>query len=225
MNSNDMTSVVEEQTAKTEASDELATLGPANHPVPITPIESDAFLERSAIVQQRPDKAEESMASDDLSLSASAVCSPHADSPAQAAGFLRRALAFLIDLVLLHLLYLMLSIFGVLGMQLATDAPLFSSSSLMSSAAPFISAWVLLFIGYFTFFHAAEGQTPAKKILRIKVVNKGDALLPHWVALLRSCGYFLSISFLGIGFLMSMFGKKRGLHDWLTGSYVVLSTD
>jgi len=139
------------------------------------------------------------------------------------AGFLRRALAFMIDLVLIQFLYIILSLFGVLGLQLAVDDFLLSSPSLTGYVAPFVAAWLLLFIGYFTFFHATEGWTPAKKIIRIKVVNDQGMLLPHWVALLRSFAYFLSFLFFCFGFLMALFGKKRGLHDRLTGSYVVLS--
>jgi uncharacterized RDD family membrane protein YckC len=165
--------------------------------------------------------AEESTMSSSPPRPTEAVCSP----PVQGAGFVRRALAFMIDLVLLHFLYFILFLVGVSGIQLSGGDFLFSSASLMGQAAPFVAAWFLLFIGYFTFFHAVEGQTPAKKILRIKVVNDKGMLLPHWVVLLRSCGYFLSFLFFGFGFLMALFGKKRGLHDRLTGAYVVLSSD
>jgi len=208
----------------------------ANEPAPLGPVDPQASSKIEAVspidtlsdpippfaFEPQSDKtAEGSMGSADPPRRTSAG----RPEPPVGAGFLRRVLAFTIDLMLLNFLYLILSLFGVLGRQLATDTSLFSSSSLMSSVAPFISAWVLLFIGYFTFFHAAEGQTPGKKVLRIKAVNREGVLLPHWVALLRSCGYFLSFSFLGFGFLMSMFGKKRCLHDWLTGAYVVLSAD
>ncbi|MEK7703143.1 MAG: RDD family protein [Nitrospirota bacterium] len=138
------------------------------------------------------------------------------------AGFVRRFIAFLIDFVVLGFLYLIVSLFGFLGIFLSRGWDF--SSDLME---PFGAIWFVLVIGYFTFFHAQSGQTPAKRIIRIKVVNKEGVLLSHGNALLRSMGYLLSFGFLGgLGFLISIFGKhKRALHDFITGSYVVLSAD
>ncbi len=157
----------------------------------------------------------------DVTTFAGAARSPVPLRPATPAGFLRRALAFLIDLAILDFLYIILAFFGVLGMGFSGEDFLPSSLRVF---IPFIAAWFVLFVGYFTFFHLNEGQTPGKRIIRIKVVNKEGELLSHGAVLLRSLGYFLSFCFLGLGFLMAIVGKKkRCLHDFLTGSLVILS--
>jgi uncharacterized RDD family membrane protein YckC len=136
------------------------------------------------------------------------------------AGFVRRAIAFLIDFILIEFLYLVPAFFGLLGIY-------FSKGGEVSPdfIEPFIAIWIVLFIGYFSFFHAHTGQTPAKRIMRIKVINKEGAFLSHGVSLFRSVGYLFSFGFLGgAGFLMALFGKKkRALHDFITGSQVILS--
>ena len=146
--------------------------------------------------------------------------------PLQPAGFVRRAVAFSIDLLILGFLSLILLTAGVLGIVW----PLNGGGMILSpenSAPPFlshfISAGFFLFIGYFTFFHAHGGQTPAKMIVRIKVVGVKGAPLTPFQALARAFGYFLSSFFLGFGFFLSIFEKKkRALHDLLTHTQVVL---
>ncbi len=143
-------------------------------------------------------------------------------SPAGAtcpAGFVRRALAFVMDFIFLNFLYGILALFGLLGSYLSKG----EVSSFSSLIAPFVSIWFVLFIGYFTFFHAHSGQTPAKQIIRIKVVNKEGVNLSHWTALFRSFLSLFSLLFFSMGFLFAAFGKKRGAHDMLARSYVVLS--
>ena len=149
-------------------------------------------------------------------------------SPAllQPAGFIRRAIAFIIDFFIVEFLYLFLIIMGLLGMQFSRGGGdlFFSESAPFSLAIPFIAVWFFLFIGYFTFFHSYDGQTPAKMIIRIKVVTETGTPLSLPRALVRSFGYFISGFFFGFGFLFSIFEKKkRALHDLLARSYVVLS--
>ena len=135
------------------------------------------------------------------------------------AGFMRRGLAFMIDFIFLECLYGILASFGFLGLYLSKgEVP-----DLSSLIAPFVSIWFVLFIGYFTFFHAHSGKTPAKQIIRIKVVHIEGMPLSHWMALWRSCVSLFSFIFFIFGFLFAMFGKKKqGLHDMLARSYVVL---
>ena len=41
-------------------------------------------------------------------------------------------------------------------------------------------------------------------------------------ALVRTAGYVVSVASLGLGFLWIAFdSEKRGLHDWMAGTYVV----
>lgn len=139
------------------------------------------------------------------------------------AGFLRRSIAFCIDLLIISGLYLILVLVGIMGMRFAVDAvDLFALSN---GPAPFFSGGFFLFVGYFTFFHAYDGQTPAKMILRIRVVTMDGSRLSPFHSALRAIGYFLSGPFsVGFGFLVSIVERrKRALHDLLTYSQVVLS--
>ncbi|MFQ5780610.1 MAG: RDD family protein, partial [Nitrospiria bacterium] len=83
------------------------------------------------------------------------------------AGFLRRAVAFLIDLFIVQGLYLILMVVGVMGIRFSTGGGrgfFLSGEVPPSMSAPFITGWFFLFVGYFTFFHSYNGQTPAKMI-------------------------------------------------------------
>lgn len=145
----------------------------------------------------------------------------------QPAGFIRRAIAFIIDFFMIELLYLFLMGMGVWGMQLSKGGrgDFFPSELVLASlAVPFIAVWFFLFIGYFTFFHFYDGQTPAKMIIRIKVVTEEGTIPSFPQALVRSFGYFISGFFFGFGFLFSIFErKKRALHDLLVRTQVILS--
>ena len=142
------------------------------------------------------------------------------------AGFLRRAVAFLIDFFILELLYLILMLVGFLAIRLAMGDrfSLSQTGSLVPLIASFVAAWFCLFLGYFTFFHAYGGQTPAKMLIRIKVITSEAMPLSPFRSLLRSFGYFLSSFFFGFGFLIAIFEKKkRTLHDLLTRTEVILA--
>ncbi|MFQ5579796.1 MAG: RDD family protein [Nitrospiria bacterium] len=139
------------------------------------------------------------------------------------AGFLRRAISFCIDLMIISGLYLVLVLVGIMGIGKAENVGgVLVLSEVFTS---FFSGGFFLFVGYFTFFHAYDGQTPAKMILRIKVIAMDGRQLSPLHSALRAGGYFLSgpLSF-GFGFLFSIIErKKRALHDLLTASQVVLS--
>lgn len=140
------------------------------------------------------------------------------------AGFLRRALAFSMDFIVMQFLYLIVYIVGILGASRSTEWDrIVRAASSPALMAPFITVWFFLFIGYFSFFHAYGGQTPAKMLIRIKVVTRDGEGLSPLQSLCRTLAYFPSSLFFGFGFLLSIVErKKRGLHDLLTRSQVIL---
>lgn len=152
---------------------------------------------------------------------------PEDVAAAQPAGFLRRAVAFLIDFFIIEMLYLVLLVAGFFAVRMSTGGEgllLSEEGSLTPLVAPFVAAWFCLFLGYFTFFHAYGGQTPAKMLIRIKVVTSGAVPLSPFRALVRSFGYFLSSFFFGFGFFIALFEKKkRAMHDLLTRTEVILA--
>ncbi len=138
------------------------------------------------------------------------------------AGFIRRAIAYSIDLGIIFILFLVFIYWGAMGMQSSGSIDLILLSS---TGNLLVLSFVFLYTGYFTFFHAYGGQTPAKMVLRIIVVNKKNGLPPsHLRALTRSLSLSLSHLFFGLGFLLAIIEpKKRALHDLLTGTQVILA--
>jgi len=137
------------------------------------------------------------------------------------AGFIRRAIAYGIDSAIIAGLYFLLLFVGLAGIRSASgvDSLYFSGSGRIAMAA-----MSFLYIAYFTFFHANGGQTPAKRILRIKVISANGSDLSLLHALLRTFGYALSFLFLGAGFFLAAIeGQKRALHDLLAYTRVVLA--
>jgi uncharacterized RDD family membrane protein YckC len=81
---------------------------------------------------------------------------------------------------------------------------------------------VLVALLYFLWFHAMSGQTVGKRACRIKVITAYGRPLGFARAGVRLLGYGLSALMLSLGFVWIGFDReKRGLHDWLAGTYVV----
>ena len=79
----------------------------------------------------------------------------------------------------------------------------------------------LFLITYVWFWHQS-GQTPGKKLARIRVVDASTLHnAPYWKLILRFIGYFLSFITL-VGFFVGLFRKdKRALHDLISGTAVI----
>ena len=74
---------------------------------------------------------------------------------------------------------------------------------------------------YSMIFHISMGRTPGMRVLKLRIIDVyGDApSTPR--ALARTAGYLLSVASLGLGFVWIAFdSEKRGLQDWLAGTYV-----
>lgn len=142
------------------------------------------------------------------------------------AGFWVRAIAFALDLLVLNVLLVVLLMAGQRGMYagLANLDLNFPSQELMLILFE-LYGWVsiLLFFGYFAFFQAFGGQTPAKRLLKLRVVSRDRRPLGWPRAMLRTLGYFISGPFLmGLGFLIAAFHpRKLALHDLLAGTEVI----
>ncbi len=139
----------------------------------------------------------------------------------QPAGFIRRVIAYIIDTCILFTLVLFFIFSGLMGVHLSTGIDSFYYEG---SGAIFLLSVLFLYMGYFTFFHAHAGQTPAKMIMRIKVVTHQGKIPSHFQALVRTFGFFLSHLFFGFGFLLTLIGhQKRALHDLFSSTQVILS--
>jgi uncharacterized RDD family membrane protein YckC len=135
----------------------------------------------------------------------------------QAANFGRRAMAMCIDGAVF------LVLFGILvyALQRGGDFQILRTAN--------VPAYLFLLVlhgFYFTFFHAATGQTPGKMLFGIRVVSTyGGNLLSPWDAFMRWIGYFLSAAPAGLGFLWAILDQDdRALHDRFAKSVVVLAS-
>ncbi len=75
---------------------------------------------------------------------------------------------------------------------------------------------------YSMIFHISMGRTPGMRALKLRIIDVyGDnPSTPR--ALARTAGYLLGVASLGLGFLWIAFdSEKRGLQDWVAGTYVV----
>jgi uncharacterized RDD family membrane protein YckC len=135
-------------------------------------------------------------------------------------GFFRRLIAFLIDLLIIHLItYLIyLSSNAFIGDLFGDD-----SASSLSFAYKVLSACFPAL--YFIFFYGNTGQSPGKAVLHLKVLRDSGERAGYGVAFLRCIGYFISLAVLGIGFIWIIFdSRKQGWHDKLAKT-VVVKTD
>lgn len=142
----------------------------------------------------------------------------------QYAHFGRRAIAILLDIVLLTLVTSPLS-----GIILSIVAPgftptlsnLFANTQLLVITLVVLTTIQALYYGYF--LSQNKGQTPGKKLLGIRVIKRDGSKLTVRDALLRNViGYQLSHIIPGIGFLWMFVDKQsRTWHDMLTNTIVV----
>lgn len=81
---------------------------------------------------------------------------------------------------------------------------------------------IALFLVTYVWFWHKSGQTPGKKLARIRVVDaKTMDYASYWKLFLRFIGYFLSFITL-IGFFIGLLRKdKRALHDLISGTAVI----
>jgi uncharacterized RDD family membrane protein YckC len=140
---------------------------------------------------------------------------------------MRRAAAFLIDLVLLPLVWFGMFMLSavVVGFALgALDTSESTSDRYIDSLVGPLGL-VLFFavpVLYSAIFEAATGGTPGKLLLKVHVARADGSKLGFGRALLRVGGKLLSTLFLGLGFLVAAFnGRRQALHDFIASTVVL----
>lgn len=139
------------------------------------------------------------------------------------AGFGIRLVALLIDALILGIISYVLD--SLLGLVVNTDpvnpitgelsyGPGYWLSLLVSLLLAFIySVWIPL---------RTNGQTPGKKLLKIRIAKINGEPLSVGALLLREfIGKTVSTIILFIGYLMAFGKEKRALHDYMAGTVVV----
>ena len=135
--------------------------------------------------------------------------------PAAFGGLPTRAVAFVLDLVLAQLGFLVLAAsLGLVASLVGTLRPVWLVDLLVGVG------WGLFVGGYFVLFWTTTGQTPGLRLMRLRVEREGDP--PGFGrSLVRLVGILLSIVPLFAGFLPVLFDdRRRGLADFLAGTVV-----
>ncbi len=147
------------------------------------------------------------------------------------AGFWRRALAFAVDGAMLLMLFGVLTSLAAvllhrplpklsqLGPDYLVDVAVNGDALTLTG----LGLFGVLALSYFAVFHGLVGQTVGKRLLGIRVIDGFGERLSVGRSLLRSFGYVASSLLLLLGFLWIGFDReKRGLHDWIADTYVIL---
>ena len=148
----------------------------------------------------------------------------------QYAGFISRAMAFVIDLILIGLVtFFATAVIGVIaqffdiGLLQVTLADQTTVTPLQALVA-LVAGLFQTFFGlvYFLFFWVLVGFTPGMGLLGLRVVRCDRRRLGLGRAIMRYIGYWVSFVFLGLGFIWVLFDRRRqGWHDKLAGTCVI----
>lgn len=146
------------------------------------------------------------------------------DRPVRYAGFFRRGVAFVIDLVVLGIFSVVLTIAGLIAVRTGlavTDLPRAFATD--DTLVPLLSlGGSLMFVVYFTVLHAGTGQTIGKAALGIGVRTLDLHTIGTARSLFRVLGYFASAAVFGLGFIaIAITPRHRGWHDYVAGTCVV----
>jgi uncharacterized RDD family membrane protein YckC len=140
-------------------------------------------------------------------------------------GFWRRTIAFLIDKFILALISMILIFTAVVFLGLGFPFDLSTNVSEIITGTFILSYYgttIFLNMIYFTYFHGTMGQTPGKKILGLKVIQKTGDEMTLGLAFLRWVGYIVSGLVLNLGFFWIAFDRrKQGWHDKIAATYVI----
>jgi uncharacterized RDD family membrane protein YckC len=166
------------------------------------------------------------------------VFDPHSTARAQAlagvplATFRQRALAILIDFLLIAVLWIP----AKMGLQYLIQQKLHIREEIYRTTHGHATtdvrfdfertlelAWTLVLVAYFGFFvRVSNGRTPGKRLLRIRVVSLDHERITRWQAVERALGYGASALEGGFGFIQYFLYKNHTcVHDRIAETIVV----
>jgi len=146
----------------------------------------------------------------------------------------KRFAAFLVDCIVLILIYLLIIvIFSLFDMNISkiNAEGVFDVEIEMSNTQPWAITLMKYIFGLLPVFYFAlsfyffKGQTIGKKMLRLKVVSLYHENIGLWHCIERSLGYFASALEFGFGFIQAFWNPNRmSLHDKI-GETIVIQLD
>ena len=140
------------------------------------------------------------------------------------AGFWIRVLAYLIDTLLISIVFCPLGFgLGLLGAagEIDENDPAWVGINLLLNVVSVVVGWL-----YFALTESSSWQaTVGKRLLKLKVTDMDGQRISFGKATGRYFGQILSGMICGIGYIMVAFTeKKQGLHDLMAGTLVVWDT-
>jgi uncharacterized RDD family membrane protein YckC len=136
-------------------------------------------------------------------------------TPALQAGAATRLMALALDAGIVNALFLIVS--GLFALVASLIVP--NDAAVVAIGA---TTWAIGAGLYFLIFWAASGQTPAMRLMGIRLLAADSPEIGAWRAIKRMIGVGLCAVTLGLGLLPILFTKRRrGLQDWTAGVEVV----
>ncbi len=137
------------------------------------------------------------------------------------ASFKARAAAFVIDFFAAFLLFLAVLLLGARVFAYFNLLPADQDYNLKFDLQHWYSIlFIVIYFGLFT--HWGNGQTPGKRLLKIRVVSLTHDHLSLWHAIERALGYGASALELGFGFAQYFIHpNKQTVHDRIAETIVI----
>ncbi len=144
------------------------------------------------------------------------------DTSAQLAGFWRRLMAAVYDLLLASAVCVLASVFAFVvvrfGLPLLWQGIASDDFGLWLSVQWWFRLWLIFSMAaFYVYFWTRGGQTLGMAAWRLRVVDRQGQPLTVKIACLRLC-----CCFLGLGNLCCLFKPKLGLQDLLCNTQVVV---
>ncbi|HMG52407.1 MAG TPA: RDD family protein, partial [Kofleriaceae bacterium] len=146
-------------------------------------------------------------------------------------GFWRRVAAAAIDLAIVLPAALIVTMFAgwITGVHLPGNLHLFDVDlwiDLVLATDPALVMGLVLFaavgLTYLLVFQIVVGRTLGMRVLRIRIIDVYGDRPSAARCVARCAGYLAGIATLFLGFLwMGFDSEKRGLQDWIAGTYVI----
>jgi uncharacterized RDD family membrane protein YckC len=143
---------------------------------------------------------------------------PLPDEPPRYVGLATRAIAFLIDIIIIDLVAVVVTAASALIVSFF-HTPNEAKTILELIAAGLTLLWA---VGYFVAFWSGTGQTPGNRMLQIRVVLAAGGRVKPRRGLIRCVGLVLAALPLFAGYALILFDRRRrGLQDIIAGTVVI----
>jgi len=145
------------------------------------------------------------------------------EEPPLYAGFVTRAIALTIDVVIIDAVSL--TVTAVIGLVLSAILPGNQSFDLPTALVA-AATWLVFVAGYLVAFWVLMGATPGMRLMRIRVTAADGSRIGLGRGLRRLLGMVVAAIPLGAGFLLTLVDDRRqGLQDRLAGTFVVYASE